>query len=149
MSGLSPSGAGVSARDGTLMLACLLIALPALFFSATAGQAPPDVPPTLDAFLMRVRRTLPPGARLLVAGNSPALALYRATYLLYPHPIIGAQPADFARASVPARLTWAQLQALANVDGAPYVVLWNMDAAPPGRVRLRLGDGILAETHHG
>jgi len=147
--GPSPSVARASARDGTLMLACLLIALPALFFVATARQAATDVPPALDAFLTRVRDTVPPGALLLVAGNPPALTLYRATYLLYPRRIIGAQPTDFARASVPARLSWAQLLAVADAHHAAYVVLWNMNVAPSGRVRLHLGDGILAEARRG
>jgi hypothetical protein len=142
-------GARHSVGGSALMLAGLLIALPGAFFFATGRQTVTDVPLSLDAFLMRVQAMTSPGSRLLVAGSPPAVILYRATYLLYPRLVIGAQPTDFAHAAAATRLSWVQVQALAAEKHTRYVVLWNMDVAPTGTVRLRMGNGVLAEVPHG
>ena len=141
-------GAAASRRTVLLMVGvALLMILPGLVTEshALAGPSTPGAPPALDRFREAVRAATPPQARLLAAGDPPALTSYRATYLLYPRYVYSATSTDYAHAALAPHLRWTDLLRLAGRVHARYVLLWQLGGMPRAAVRLRVDGGMLAE----
>lgn len=141
-------GAAVSRRPALLAAVAVLMILPGLAAEsrALAGPPIPGAPPALDRFLAAVRAATPPRARLLAAGDPPALTSYRATYLLYPRYVYSATATDYAHAALAPHLSWSDLLRLAGRVHARYVLLWGIGGVPRAAVRLRVAGGTLAEV---
>ncbi len=139
-------GLGRTGALAPLLLAALAIALPGLLADTHAAPIPPNAPPALDRFLQSVRAATPPTARILVAGAPPALAFYRATYLLYPRIVYSAFPTDYAHGWITPTAHWRALRAQARHDGAGYVLLWALPLKPSGTVAVRGSTGTLVRV---
>jgi len=128
---------------GLWLLVALLIGAPGLFVTMQAAPIPPNAPPSpaLDSFIAAVRDRTPRTARVLVAGNPPALVFYRATYLLYPRTVYAAFPTDYAHGGTAPPTDWPSLRRLARQDGASYVLLWDVPVARSGATSIRSADG--------
>lgn len=129
-----------------VMLAALLIALPGLLMVARTGPGVPDASPQLDRFLVAVRDSTPPTARILVAGNPPGVTFYRATYLLYPRPVFTAFATDYEHSRRAPAVSWGDLRRQARRDGASYVLLWSLPLRPHGSTVVSGGVGTLVEA---
>ncbi len=128
---------------GLWLLVALLIGAPGLFVTLQAAPLPPTAPPSpaLDTFIDAVRDRTPRAARVLVAGDPPALVFYRATYLLYPRAVYTAFPTDYAHGGTAPPTDWPSLRRLARQDGASYVLLWALPVALSGATLIRSADG--------
>lgn len=139
-----------TSRRVALLMAgvALLMILPGLAAEsrALAGPPTPGAPPALDQFLEAVRAATPLRARLLAAGDPPALTSYRATYLLYPRYVYSATATDYTHAALAPHLSWPDLVRLARRVQARYVLLWQLGGVPRAAVRLRVAGGTLAEV---
>ncbi len=138
---------------GLWLLVALLIGAPGLFVTMQAEPIPPSAPPSplLDSFITAVRDRTPQTARVLVAGNPPALVFYRATYLLYPRTVYTAFPTDYAHGGTAPPTDWPSLRRLARQDGADYVLLWALPVTPSGvtPTRSKDGSGALVQLGNG
>ena len=135
-----------SGRPAAMVFVAFLIALPGFLVTVRATPIPPDAPPTLDRFLAAVRGATPPAAHVLVAGASPALVFYRATYLLYPRTVTTAFPTDYAHRGTAPPISWRDLERRARRQGARYILLWALPLAPARAVRMRFSSGTLVEV---
>lgn len=134
-----------AANRGVMLpiLAALLIALPGLVVVAHAAPGVSDASPALDRFLIAVRETTPPTARILSAGNPPGVSFYRATYLLYPRVVYSAFETDYEHGWHAPAVRWSDLRRLARRDGATYVLLWSLPLRPYGPAVVSQGVGTL------
>jgi hypothetical protein len=139
-------GSGRTGALAPLLLAALAIALPGLLADTHAAPVPSNVPPALDRFLQAVRTATPPTARILVAAAPPALAFYRATYLLYPRVVYSAFATDYAHGWITPTAHWRVLQSQARHDGAGYVLLWALPLKSPGAVAVHSSAGMLVRV---
>lgn len=142
-------GAAVSRRAALPMAGlALLMVLTGLAAESRvlAGPPTPGAPAALDRFLEAVRAATPPQARLLAAGDSPALTSYRATYLLYPRYVYSATSTDYAHAALAPHLRWPDLLRLAGRVHARYILLWGLGGVPRAAVRFQVAGGTLAEV---
>ncbi len=141
------------APPGLWLLVALLIGAPGLVVTMQAAPIPPSALPSplLDAFIAAVRDRTPQTARVLVAGNPPALVFYRATYLLYPRAVYTAFPTDYAHGGTAPPTGWPSLRRLARRDGADYVLLWALPIARSGvtPIRSKDGSGALVQLGNG
>lgn len=128
---------------GLWLMVALLIGGPGLFVTMQAAPIPSNTQPSpsLDTFIALVRGRTPQTARVLVAGNPPALVFYRATYLLYPRTVYAAFPTDYAHGGSAPPTAWPSLRRLARQDGADYVLLWSLPVARSGAMVIRPAEG--------
>lgn len=131
-----------------LLLVALLTVPWGLVTALHTAPIPPNTPPALDRFLSAVATATPPHARLLVAGQLPALVFYRATYRLYPRTVVGylVKPYTSVDDWVGTPDTWAAALQYARHAHVRYVALWdNISVAPPATVLLRRDGGMVIE----
>jgi len=128
-----------------LAVIAVLVVLPAI--AEHIGQSRPLLlpAPAYDRFLRTVRMRTPPTARLLVASTTPAFALYRANYELYPRTLYSAH--GTALVWVEPHITWEGLARLARRTGARYILVWKLPAVSGGMIIARDGDGLLAAVN--
>jgi hypothetical protein len=139
-------GSGRTGALAPLLFAALAIALPGLLADTHAAPISPNAPPALDRFLQSVRAATPATARILVAGAPPALAFYRATYLLYPRVVYSAFATDYAHGWTAPTTHWRTLQAQARHDGAGYVLVWSLPLTSPRTVVVQSSTGMLVRV---